>query len=130
MFIERNCGEQLRNARGGCLEKGACSRCIELCSPTGRVSRLNQPYCFTLVLSILPRDPKAFLPSTEVYISPRNFSNDGNLHRRNVTGLSKSLLALCFYAVTNTTKEIEFPTCIYRWVEKATISWIAARLES
>src|SRR6266478_3149801 len=129
MFIERNRGEQLRNARGRRLEEGACSRRIELCSSTSRVSCLNQRYRFLLVLSIAPRYPKTFLPSTEVYISARNFSNDGNLHRRNVTGLSKSLLALCFYAVTNTTKEIEFPTCVDRWVEKATIPWIAKRLE-
>ena len=129
MFIERDRREQLPNARGGCLEKNACSRCIELCSSTGRVSRLNQPCCFLLVLSILPRYPKAFLPSM-VYISASNFSNHRNLQRSKVTCISESLLALSLYAVTNATKNIEFPTCIDRWVEKATIPRIAKRLES
>src|ERR1700730_18650472 len=130
MFIERNRREQLRNARGRRLKKGACSRRIELCSSTSRVSCPNQRYCFLLVLSIVPRYPKTFLPSTEVYIGARNFSNHRNLQRSKVTCISESLLALCLYAVTNATKNIEFPTCIDRWVEKATIPRIAKRLES
>jgi hypothetical protein len=122
MFSERDRREQLRNPRGRRLKKGACSRRIELCSPTSRVSCLNQRYCFLLVLSIVPRYPKTFLPSTEVYISARNFSNHRNLQRSKVTCISESLLALCLYAVTNATKNIEFPTCIDRRVEKGLLS--------
>src|SRR5580692_1844576 len=112
MLIERDRREQLRNARGRCLEKGACSRRIELCSSTRRVSRINQPYRFLLVLNILPRYPKKFLSSPKIYIGARNFSHHGNLHRSNAICIGKSKLALRLYVVTNATKEIEFPTCI------------------
>src|SRR6266851_2535605 len=97
MFIERNRGEQLRNARGRRLKKGACSRRIELCSSTSRVGCLNQRYCFLLVLSIVPRYPKTFLPSTEGYIGARNFSHHRNLQRRKVTciGVRTVVNGLC-----------------------------------
>src|ERR1700679_1028942 len=129
MFIECDRSEQFRNARGSCLEKSTCSRRIELCSSTSRVSRVNQPYCLLLVLNILPRYPKKFLPSTEVYISACNVSNHGNLHRSKITCIRKSPLALCLYVVTNATKKVELPTCIDLWVEKAIIPRIAKRLE-
>src|SRR5271170_2999117 len=125
MFIERDRREQLWNTRGRCLEKSACSRRIELCPSTGGVSRINQPYRFLLVLNILPRYPKKFLPSSEINISARDFSNYGYLYRSKATCISKSKLALRLYVVTNATKEIEFPTCIDLWVEKAIISRIA-----
>src|ERR1700727_2862998 len=129
MFIERDRREQLWNTRGRCLEKSACSRRIKLCPSTGRVSHINQPYRLLLVPNILPRYPKKFLPSTEIYISARDFSNYGNLYRSKATCISKSKLALRLYVVTNATKEIELPTCIDLWVEKATIPRIAKRLE-
>src|ERR1700722_568031 len=129
MFIECDRSEQFRNARGSCLEKSTCSRRIELCSSTSRVSRVNQPYCLLLVLNILPRYPKKFLPSTEIYISACDFSNYGNLYRSKATCISKSKLALRLYVVANATKEIEFPTCIDLWIKEAIIPRIAKRLE-
>src|ERR1700678_2923500 len=128
MFIERDRREQLWNTRGRCLEKSACSRRIELCPSTGGVSRINQSYRFLLVFNIPPRYPEKFLPSTEIYIGARDFSNYGNLYRSKATCISKSKLALRLYVVTNATKEIEFPTCIDLWSEKAIISRIAERL--
>src|ERR1700733_11410645 len=129
MFIERDRREQLWNTRGRCLEKSACSRRIELCPSAGRVSRIHQPYRLLLVLNILPRYPKKLLPSTEIYISARDFSNYGNLHSSKATCISKSKLALRLYVVANATEEIEFPTCIDLWVKEAIIPRIAKRLE-
>src|SRR5271163_3842471 len=129
MFVKRDRREQLWNTRRRCLEKSACSRRIELCPSTRGVSRINQPYRFLLVLNILSRYPKKFLPSTEIYISARDFSNYGNLYRTKAICISKSKLALRLYVVTNATKEIEFPTCIDLWVEKTIIPRIAKRLE-
>src|ERR1700728_776223 len=128
MLVECDRNEQVWNSRGRCLEKGACSRGIELCSSTSRVSRLNQTYCFLLVFSILPRDPKKFLPSSEVYISISNISNHGNLHCCKIACIGKRLLAVRLYVVTNAAKEIKFPTSIDLRVDKAIIPRIIKRL--
>src|SRR5580698_3079875 len=129
MFIERDRRQQLWDTRGRCLEKSACSRRIELRSPASRVRCFDQPDCLLLVLNILSRNPKKLLPSTENYISARDFSNYGNLYRCKATCIRKSKLTLRLYVVTNAAKEIEFPTCIDLWVEKAIIPRIAECLE-